>query len=140
MADSLVLGSPQESCAEAWLARLRQFDWSAELKRCYDNAAFLTEELSAAGITAARQHINVLMQRPSDELATRWQLMCVDEEAQIFCMPHLDRADLCRFAHEMKAEMLTHRLYEPTVRLSAVSGMLLASSRDHSEMGAAGGA
>jgi histidine decarboxylase len=123
MVDKFVSGSRNGASAVLWLARIYQFDWPAELERCLGNAEYLIKSLRELGVVAASQNINVLMPRPSPELAHKWQLMCVGDEAQVLMMPHVLRPDLEAFVEDVKADVAKGALHLPSARLTALSGM-----------------
>merc|ERR1711879_113921 len=121
MVDKFVSGSRSGSSPVLWLARLYQFNWGKELERCLANVSFLTAELSELGIAHASQTINVLIQRPSEACALKWQLMCVGDEAQILLMPHVHRNNLEELLVHLKQEKIMGTLLPASARLNELS-------------------
>jgi histidine decarboxylase len=117
MVDKFISGSRSGAAAVLWMARLLQFDWQAELDRCHSNRDYLVNELRSLGLKVASQYVNVLMPRPSEELAKKWQLMCVGDEAQILLLPHAARQFLEEFVDDVKKEIEAGNLRLPTARL-----------------------
>jgi len=89
--DLCITGSRSGYTPVLWNARMKQFDWTAEMRDCLANTEYLVNELHANGIDHCRQHINVLVPRPSTAVAERWQMMVVGDEAQILMMPHVSK-------------------------------------------------
>lgn len=117
MVDRFISGSRSGACAVLWMARLLQFDWQAELDRCHANRDYLVDELRSLGLKVASQYVNVLMPRPSEELARKWQLMCVGDEAQVLVLPHAARHFLEEFVDDVKNDIAAKSIRSPTPRL-----------------------
>jgi histidine decarboxylase len=121
MVDKFISGSRSGAPAVLWLARFKQFDWPAELQRCYGNRDFLTKELRSLGLKVGGQYINCLMPRPSAETAEKWQLMCVGDEAQVLLLPHVSRSVLEEFLEDIKKDVAAGKMATPTARLQRVN-------------------
>lgn len=121
MVDKFVSGSRSGSSPVLWMARILQFNWKEELERCLANVSFLTTELRELGIVHASQTINVLIQRPSEVCAKKWQLMCVGDEAQILLLPHVRRSHLEELLADLKQEQAMGSLRQPSSRFGELS-------------------
>ena len=121
MVDKFISGSRSGAPAVLWTARLLQFDWKAELDRCHSNRDYLFGELRRLGLKVASQYINVLMPRPSEELAKKWQLMCVGDEAQVLVLPHASRQYLKEFVEDVHLDFLSEAIRPPTGRLERLA-------------------
>lgn len=123
MVDRFISGSRSGASAVLWMARLLQFDWQAELDRCHANRDYLVNALKSLGLKVAYQHVNVLMPRPSEELAKKWQLMCVGDEAQILLLPHAARHYLIEFVEDVRNEVEANSssVRPPTDRLTRLA-------------------
>lgn len=117
MVDRFISGSRSGASAVLWMARLLQFDWQEELHRCHANRDYLVNELRSLGLKVASQYVNVLMPRPSEELAKKWQLMCVGDEAQVLVLPHATRHFLEEFVVDVRSEVESNTIRQPTARL-----------------------
>ncbi|KAL7479670.1 hypothetical protein ACHAW6_005397 [Cyclotella cf. meneghiniana] len=117
MVDRFISGSRSGAPAVLWMARLLQFDWQAELDRCHANRDYLVSALRSLGLKVASQYVNVLLPRPSDEVAQKWQLMCVGDEAQVLLLPHAERHYLEEFVQDMKRDIEAGNVRPSTGRL-----------------------
>lgn len=121
MVDKFISGSRSGAAAVLWMARLLQFNWQAELDRCHENRDYLVNALSSLGLKVASQHVNVLMPRPSAELAKKWQLMCVGDECQVLILPHASLYFLEEFVEDVKQDVHQGAVRPPTERLSRLT-------------------
>lgn len=117
MADKFISGSRSGAPAVLWMARLLQFNWKDELYRCVNNRIYLTNALRSLGLKVASQYVNVIMPRPSAELARKWQLMVVGDEAQVLLMPHATRNHLEEFVKDVLKDVRSGAMKPPTDRL-----------------------
>ena len=121
LVDKFISGSRSGASACLWIARLLQFDWKVELARCHANRDYLVGALQELGLTVAKQYVNVLIPRPSEGLAKRWQLMCVGDEAQVLILPHASREYLKEFVEDIHKDIVSGEMRLPTGRLERLA-------------------
>mmetsp|Transcript_25581 Transcript_25581/g.61638 ORF Transcript_25581/g.61638 Transcript_25581/m.61638 type:complete len:251 (+) Transcript_25581:253-1005(+) len=105
--DRMASGSKDGLVAPKWHARLRQFNWEEELRRCETNAQYLMTKLSERNIQSAKHNpgIIVVFPKPSDEFCDRFQLATQDQFAHVCVMPHITVDILDMFLDELDSDI-----------------------------------
>ncbi|MEM0969037.1 MAG: pyridoxal-dependent decarboxylase, partial [Verrucomicrobiota bacterium] len=75
----------------------------SRVKECVEKAKYAVDQFRRAGIPAWRNPsaITVVIPRPTEAIARRWQIAVEDEIGHLICMPSLRKEDIDRFIQEM---------------------------------------
>ena len=116
--DKVASGSRDALIAPMWHARLNQFDWKQEYRRCRSNMRYLEQRLQEYSIPSFSHSISVITMfpKPSQVICDRFQLATLDGWAHACVMPHMTKEIIDMFLDHMRKtgdlEEMKHKKYD----------------------------